>query len=198
MRIGDITDRFSCYIITMSTILLFRSSEVLAAESPVDWRPIYDEVLLWINFGIIVFVFVKYGKTPLMNFLRGRKEKLAQEIKQIEEEKEKVADKIRETSKMLEDSNIRFVELKDKIVKQGEKRKQEIIEEAKQHSKIILEGAQQKIDNQIIKAKNRFKTKLVDAAIALAIKKLPAEIAEADNDKLLNQYLTSLMAEQEL
>jgi len=198
MRIGDITDWFSCYIITMSTILLFRSSEVLAAESPVDWRPIYDEVLLWINFGIIVFVFVKYGKTPLMNFLRGRKEKLAQEIKQIEEEKEKVADKIRETSKMLEDSNIRFVELKDKIVEQGEKRKQEIIEEAKQHSKIILEGAQQKIDNQIIKAKNRFKTKLVDAAIALAIKKLPAEIAEADNDKLLNQYLTSLMAEQEL
>jgi F-type H+-transporting ATPase subunit b len=182
----------------MSTILLFRSSEVLAAESPVDWRPIYDEVLLWINFGIIVFVFVKYGKTPLMNFLRGRKEKLAQEIKQIEEEKEKVADKIRETSKMLEDSNIRFVELKDKIVEQGEKRKQEIIEEAKQHSKIILEGAQQKIDNQIIKAKNRFKTELVDAAIALAIKKLPAEIAEADNDKLLNQYLTSLMAEQEL
>ena len=194
MRIVNIIDRFFCYI-TVSIILFFSGPEVLAAENPGGWRPIYDEVLLWINFGIIVFVFVKYGKTPLINFLRDRKENLAQEIKKIEKKKEKITTKIRETSAILEESDIRFAKLKDKIVKQGEKRKQEIIEDAKQQSKVMLEGAKRKIENQIIQAKNRFKSELVDAATALAIQKLPDEITEADNDKLLNQYLTSLMAE---
>lgn len=194
MRIGAIIERCSCYIM-VPAILLFTSSEVLAAESSGGWRPIYDEVLLWINFGILVFVFVKYGKTPLMDFLRGHKEKLAREIESIEAEKEKVATKIRATSKMLAESDIRFARLKDKIVKQGEKKKQEIFEDAKQQSELMLEGAKRKIENQLVQAKNKFKSELVDAAIALAIKKLPDKITDADNKKLLTQYITTIMTE---
>ena len=53
----------------------FMGLEALSAETSGGWRPLYDEILLWFNFGILVFIFIRYGKTPLMNFLRGRKEK---------------------------------------------------------------------------------------------------------------------------
>lgn len=44
--------------------------------------------------GIIVFIIIKYAKTPLMNFLRGQKEALAQEIKRLEDEKEDAKQRI--------------------------------------------------------------------------------------------------------
>ena len=82
----------------------FMGLEALSAETSGGWRPLYDEILLWFNFGIIVFVFIRYGKTPLMNFLRGRKEKLKQEIEHLEEKKEAAADKIKEINKILDES----------------------------------------------------------------------------------------------
>ena len=47
-----------CYVILG---VLFAGSEVSAAESSDGWRPLYDEILLWIYFGIIVFLFVAYS-----------------------------------------------------------------------------------------------------------------------------------------
>ena len=61
-----------------------------AAEGSSNWRPIYDLIMRWINFGIIVFVVYKYARKPFMNFLRGRKEKVAEEIEALETRKEEM------------------------------------------------------------------------------------------------------------
>jgi F-type H+-transporting ATPase subunit b len=94
--------------------------ETFAADKTTTWRPIYDLILRWINFGIIVFIFIKYAKTPLMNFLRGQKEKLAEEIKQLEEEKDNIIEKVNESRKILDESEIRFADLKDRKMPTGE------------------------------------------------------------------------------
>ena len=65
------------YLIAIVLSLHFLGHDVLAAEKSSSWRPMYDLVLRWINFGIIVFVVIKYAKTPIVNFLRGQKDKLA-------------------------------------------------------------------------------------------------------------------------
>ena len=173
----------------------FLGLEALASEGSGGWRPIYDEILLWINFGIIVFVFVKYGKTPLMNFLQGRKEKIAREIERIEQKKEKATDKIKEIQKIIDASEVRFVELKERIAQQGERKKQEIVESAQQQSRMMIDVAKRRIDNQFDQAKSAFKTELIDAAIDLALQRLPQEITAEDNEKFTNQYLASTLAE---
>ena len=175
--------------------LHFFGYETFAAEKTTKWRPTYDLILRWINFGIIVFIFYKYAKTPLMNFLRGQKEKLAEEIKKLEDKKEDVANKIKETQKALDESEVRFAELKDRIVQQGERRKQEIIESAKNHSRIMLEGANRKIDSYILSSKNTFKAELIDAAIEVAMERLPKEITDKDDERFIVQYLSGASTE---
>ena len=175
--------------------LHFFGYETFAAEKTTKWRPTYDLILRWINFGIIVFIFYKYAKTPLMNFLRGQKEKLAEEIKKLEDKKEDVANKIKETQKALDESEVRFAELKDRIVQQGERRKQEIIESAKNHSRIMLEGANRKIDYYILSSKNTFKAELIDAAIEVAMERLPKEITDKDDERFIVQYLSGASTE---
>ena len=179
-----------CYIITGILSLHFLGHEAFAAEKASSWRPIYDLILRWINFGIIVFLLVKYAKTPLMNFLRGQKEKLAREIKRLENKQQGISANIEETLKTIDESEVRFAELKERVVRQGEKKKEAIIQTAQKQSKMMLEDAKRRIDTYFIQAKNKFRAEMIDRAIDLAIERIPKEITAEDNEKLTIEYIT--------
>jgi F-type H+-transporting ATPase subunit b len=179
-----------CCIIAGLLSLHFLGHDAFAAEKASTWRPTYDLIFRWINFGIIVFLVVKYGKTPIMNFLRGQKEKLAQELKRLEDKKQGVSENIEETLKTIDESEVRFAELKERIVRQGEKKKEAIIQTAQNQSKTMLEDAKRRIDTHFIQAKNKFRAEMIDRAIDLAMERLSKEITAEDNEKLTIEYLT--------
>ena len=184
------------YFIMAETMSLhFLGFEALASESSGGWRPIYDEVLLWFNFGIIVFVFIKYCKTPLMNFLHGRKEKIAQEIERIEEKKKQAADKVIEINKMVDESKARFAKIKNRFVEQVERKKAEIIESAQNQSKTMIVNAKRRIESHFEQAKNEFRAELIDKAVDLALERFSKEMTPEDNEKFTSEFLTSTAAE---
>jgi F-type H+-transporting ATPase subunit b len=183
------------YLIAIVLSLHFLGHDALAAEKSSGWRPMYDLSLRWINFGIIAFLIVKYGKTPIMNFLRGQKDKLEQEINQLENEKEDAKAKIKETLKTVDESEVRFSELKDRIIQQGEKKKTEIIESAQNQSKMMLEDGKRRIDTYFLQAKNEFRAELIDRAMDMAMERLPREVTPEDNDKFTRLFLGSTSTE---
>ena len=183
------------YLIAIVLSLHFLGHDALAAEKSSGWRPMYDLILRWINFGIIAFLIVKYGKTPIMNFLRGQKDKLAQEINQLENEKEDANAKIKEALKTVDESEVRFSELKDRIIQQGEKKKTEIIESAQNQSKMMLEDSKRRIDTYFLQAKNEFRAELIDRAMDMAMERLPREVTPEDNDKFTRIFLESTSTE---
>lgn len=180
-------------IMAAGTILLV-SLPAWAAEGGGSWRSTYDTVMLWVNFGILAFVIVKFGKTPIMNFLRSQKDEIAGEIEKLEKEREEAISKIEETRQALAESDARFAELKEKIVDRGRKRKEAIIDEAKQQSALMIDAAKRKIDYQIVEAKRLLKDELIDTAIDLAADKLPKEIKTEDDNRLLDLFLSKVTA----
>ncbi len=181
--------------VVASALLMFVMGAVdaVAAETSGSWRQTYDMIMVWVNFGILAFIIVKFGKAPLMDFLLNRKAELAREIGDIEEKKEAVTARIEDAYRVLDQSDARFAELKKKIVQQGEKKKQEIIEDAQEQSRLILETAKQKIESRIVRAKSTFRAELIDAAAEKALERLPKEITEEDDRKLVEQYLAASM-----
>lgn len=169
------------------------ASSAFAEEASGNWRPTYDLIMKWINFFILVIIFVKYGKNPIMNFLYGKKDALSREITQIEDEKQKAIERVQVTAKELEESEARFQELKQKIIKQGESHKTEIIDEARRQSLIMFETAKQKLEARIIRAKQKFQAELVDAAIALSLETLPGIVTADDNKKMIRSYIKDVM-----
>jgi F-type H+-transporting ATPase subunit b len=181
-----------CYFILAVVIgILLLGTEASAANNSDDWRPTFDLVMRWLNFGIIVFVLVKYTRTPIKDFLLSRREEVAREIEMVEEKKEAANRKIEEAARILDESEVRFARVKERIIQEGETRKQKLIEDAKQESKILLESTKKKIDTQLLDAQKRFKSELVDAAISLAMKRLPDVITAEDNQNFANQFLAS-------
>ena len=172
-------------------MLHLSSFEVLAADNPGDWRPIFDLVMRWINFLILAFLIIKFSRVPIKKFLAGKKQDIADEIGGLEAEKEEMLRQIGDCKNQFENSQNRLSNLKKRIVAQGEKNRQIIIETAEQESKILLQSAQQKINSRIVEARQELKSELVDAAIALAIKLLPEKISEADNQKFIDAFMSS-------
>ncbi len=183
-----------CFILAVVIGILLLSTEASAADNSGDWRPIFDLVMRWLNFGIIVFILVKYARTPIKDFLLSRREEVAREIEMVEEKKEEANKKIQDAARMLDESEVRFARVKERIIQEGETKKQKLIEDAQQESKILLESTMKKIENQLLVAKSAFKSELVDTAISLAMKRLPDEITTEDNQQFTHQFLTSASA----
>jgi F-type H+-transporting ATPase subunit b len=180
---------YGCCLSAVLMAIFINGSDALAAENAENWRSIYDLVMRWVNFAIFAIVLVKFAKAPLKDFLSDRKGQIEKKIKASQEQKEAVAEKIAENKKMLADTVSRFEKIRQTIIETGERKKQEIIEDAQRESKMLLEATQHKIEHQIREARNAIRTELIESAIALAVKRLPAEITEADQKKLTDLFL---------
>jgi len=173
-------------------MLLFVSGgNAVASEDGGDWRSTYDVVMLWVNFFILVFLFMKFVKNPLKNYLKGQQEEWSKEIGGLEQQRENMLEKVKKAMDELEEGQIHFDRIKNRIVKEGEKKKLAIIEDAKNQSRLMMDDARRKIDAQILAAKQSFTGELIDEAVGLAMEKLPGIINDNDNDKLIDQYLAT-------
>lgn len=179
------------YLISVFTALMVCCPDALAAETTEDWRPLIDLIMRWLNFAIIAFVLVKFGRKPIKDFLANRREEIDHQIKQYERQKEAAEEKAQEATKILNDSADRLEEVKQRIIKDGETKKEQIIEKAQQESRMLLEGTQRKIQNQIVEARDLIRSELIESAIALAERRLPEEITAVDEQKLIDHFMES-------
>jgi F-type H+-transporting ATPase subunit b len=171
-------------------LVLLKADAAVAAEGAGEWRATYDLIMRWLNFGILVFLFFKYAKTPLMNFLKTRGDTIAGDIKKLEDSKNAAVERNKAFSVQIGKREERMAEIKEKIVLQGEKEKQKIIEDARVQSRYLLEEAKRRMASNVIQAKRKLQSELVDEAISMAAKNLPSQITTEDNKMFLDNYLS--------
>ena len=164
-------------------------ADVAAADNGDGWRATYDLVMRWVNFLILAAVIVKFGRRPLMNFLTGRQEEIAYELRRLEEEKEAVLQKVREMRQQIEDSEARHEQIKERIIAQGRSRKQAIIDEAHRESQMLMESTRNHIDNQLRTARRNIRAEIIDLAVDKAMQKLPDKVTAEDNQILVEKLI---------
>ena len=194
MRRNNHIALIGCYMIAVSAILFSLSTSALAAETTSSWRSTFDLVMRWVNFLIIAFILVKFGRKPIKDFLSSRRAEIGQQIEKYEQQKEAAEVKIEEANQLLKNSIDRFEKIKKRIIDDGERKKQKIIEDARQESMILLNSTRQKIENQIAEARNLIRSEMIESAVALAEQRLPEEITAADEQKLLDHFMESTVA----
>jgi F-type H+-transporting ATPase subunit b len=173
-------------------IILFFAGEVLAAEESGNWRPTYDLIMMWINFGLLSFIIVKFGKSPIMNFLHGRKKEVADEIDRVETARDNALADMKETQTKLDEREKYLADMKANVRSQAEENKKRMIEDARRQAAQMLEDAKKKVEYQIVAARQSFQTEMIDMAVNVASEKLPKEVSEYDNEIMVEQYLGSV------
>lgn len=175
--------------------VLLAAGAALAAEGSGGWRPTYDLVMRWVNFALLAFVIVKFSREPLMDFLQGRKQALSIEIQQLEAQHREAAEQAKQATRQLEEGGAQLAELKERIINLGINSKERIIEDARQQGRNMLQESQRRVEGQILRARQKFRNELVDAAVDRVLEKLPKTISDDDRERMVKNFMASLAVE---
>ena len=181
---------------TICGILLFglfflhlTGNPVLAEDGSGHWRPVYDTIMLWINFGILAYLIYRYGRQPFLSFLRDQTNQVSDEIQKVEQQKQELIDQINETGRRMDQSSERYEQIKARIIEEGQKVRQQIIDEAQTQGQDMIAREKKNASRRIAEGRNRVLAELVDAATHMAQKQLPEELNIEDHSRLVEQYI---------
>ena len=174
------------------TLIVLLCTDVFAMEEASKGRKIWDNIMLWINFGILVFVFIKFGKKPLMAFLHGEKNKIETSISTVDGQLQEARSLMEEEAVKLESMDEHLKSVLKNILELGEKEKDSIISKAKATSAKMLEDAEKDSQYQLEIAKNSFKEEMLEMAVSLSVEKLKKELTSKDDEIIVEQFAAGI------
>jgi F-type H+-transporting ATPase subunit b len=174
------------------TCLLCLNSDALAMGESTPGRKVWDLVLLWINFGILVFIFLKFGKTPLVDFLRGEQRKIEDDLNAVNKRFETAKAGMDAEANSLDDIEQELEKMRKNILEMGRREKEKIIAQGKISAEKMIKDAEDYAKYQIAKAKKALSEEMVDIAVSMVEEKLIKGISEEDNEKLIKQFVVDL------
>ncbi len=169
-----------------------------AEEELSSHRKLWDNIMLWVNFGILVFFFVKYAKGPLMNFLRGTRKEIEENLEEVEGRFNEVKSGMDAEAENLGNIDSRIAELKEQIIEMGRKEKENIIEEGRITAKKMIDDAIFYSDRRLVMAKKALLEEMTETAISIVGEKLSKGLTDEDNEKLVTSFLSSLETSETL
>lgn len=175
-------------LIVGGVLLGLVTPSVWAAEPGNFTREDWDLLMRHVNFVILAALVIKFARRPIANFLKDKKEEVSREILRLEQSKRQVESETREIQIQLEAGQQRLALIKEKIIAEGQNRKEQLIAEAQEDARMLLERTRGKIESRIRDAHELLRGELVDMAADLAAAKLPAVVTPADNERQLRHW----------
>jgi F-type H+-transporting ATPase subunit b len=171
---------------------LLYSSDALAAEGLTSSRRLWDNIMLVVNFLILVFFFMRYARKPLMDYLRGERRKMEENLNAVESRLNEVKSGIEGESEKLKGIDTFIKEIQERVMEMANREKDEIIEQAKIAAQKMVQDAKVYADYRVAKAKKALSDEMVDIALSVAEERLVKVISEEDSDRLTEQFIRNL------
>lgn len=148
-----------------------------------------DPIFSIITFIILLLLLRKFAWGPMMNMMQEREEKIADDIdtaennrleseKYLEQQKLEV-DRAREEAQSIIES----------AKKTGEQQGREIVEQSRRESEQVKENAMAQIQNEKEQAIAELREQVSTLSVMIATKIIEKELDEAEQEKLIEEYL---------
>ncbi len=187
-----IKNKYPFFLSCVLACLFFLCSDSFGAEEITEGRKLYDNIMLCVNFGILAFIIVKFARKPLLEFLRGVREKIAEEHGEIDNQLGSAKSKMEAEKAKVEQIDRHIAKIRENIIEMGKKEKEKIIKQAIITAEKMIEDAKAYAGYQMAKAKKELSDEMVDIAISMVETRLEEEISRKDNEKLVDQFLVNL------
>jgi len=155
-------------------------------------RKIWDNIMLWVNFGILVFLFIRFARKPLMDFLHSTRKKIKEDLDKVKEAlngakttRDEEIEKTKDLEYLLED-------VRKSILDMGKREKEEIIRQGQVAAEKMIQEAKEYASHRVALAKKKLSDDMVDKAITLAEKGLIEALSKEDHDTLIVQFVQDL------
>lgn len=149
---------------------------------------------LWpvVNFSILMFILIFFGKKPLGDYFKGRTAMIEKSLKDSAEAKELAEKTLAEVKARLSNTDAEIEQIIEAARKSGEKEKEAIIAEGEHMKEKIIEQAKANIDFELQKAKEALKSDASLMALELAEKQIKEKLGQSEQETLIDDYIKRL------
>jgi len=149
---------------------------------------------LWtlVVFRLLVVVLGKAAWPTLLQTVREREQRLAQQIAEAERNRAAAAELLEQQKKLLQDAKGEAQDIVKRAQGAGEKEREALLVRARHEYEDLLARAQKEIGEERDKAVQALRREAVDLSIAAASKLLEAQLDTAANRRMVQEYLATL------
>ncbi len=150
--------------------------------------------LIWftMNFIALVAILYKYGRKPIGDMFRQRRENILKQYNELLEKKKEAEARYIELQEKLKNLEKEAKEIYENYVEQGMKEKERIIKEAEAQAERIKQQAELYIQQEVEKATAMLREEIAEASVKLAEEILRKNITEDDQKKIIKDFINEI------
>ena len=141
-----------------------------------------------LNFSLLMFLLVKFGRKPIREFLGGRRAEMERAINEAAQAKAAAEAKLKEYNDRLGQLDSEMAKLKADLTASAEEDKKRIVAEAEETARRMKIETEALIDQHAKALSAQVRRELVDGAIATAERLLREKITSADQQQLADAF----------
>ncbi|NQU13491.1 MAG: hypothetical protein HQ561_05055 [Desulfobacteraceae bacterium] len=173
-------------------------TDAFGAEASNAGRKLWDNILLWVNFGILAFLFLKFARKPLMDYLRGVRTEVQDELDEVGAQFDKAKTLKDAEQEKLDKIGESIDKIRESILELGRREKERIIKEGKIAAQKIIEHAENYSRYRIDLARKALADEMVDLAFSMVEETLKKGISKKENEDMVNQFVSELKGTKRL
>jgi len=147
-----------------------------------------------INFAILIWIFVRFGKEPISKALQERRERIKRELDDAARIQKEAQSRAKKYQKKLANLDADKKEIEKDIIEGGAAEKQRIVREAEEKAARMERDAKLLLDSELAGTKQQLVVETVDMAVLAAEELLRTRITPADHERLAEDFLQDLAA----
>lgn len=154
--------------------------------------PAYRWVMTFLNFGIICFLFFRYARKPLLNFLDAQARQVAEILERSKAVQEKAGAELREAIRELAGVDEEKEQIIQFATEVSEKQRARILEGAERAAERVEEQLQADIDRARYLARKRATEILANQVLDAAGRHVAETLTPEDHAALLDRFIEQL------
>lgn len=169
--------------------VLLSSGLAFAASDP-DQDPVMEAVWQGVNLAIIVGVIIYFGRGPISEFFKGRRDGIQTELSDAAELLTKAEQRNAELQRRLVDLSSEVDGIRASATQRAGEEAERIISDARATAERIRTDAQAAVEQELRRAQSELREEAANLALDLAATKLSDNVSEGDRDRLMDEFIT--------
>ena len=179
-------------LLALALALLADPALAKKAQEVSEFRQIWNQVWLILNFAILAFAIYKLAKQPLIDFLNGQRNMISIDLDEVGRLKEAAQAELKALKRKTDQLGQELLQFEERAAQTAAKQRDEMLEQAQRDSDLILERAELWAEQSLRKAKADLATEIVELAAQMAEEKLIENIRPDDKERFLDQFSQTL------